>query len=94
MQIIFTNKNQIIINLFKLLSIFVIVTKRVDKIPIKKNKHDDATMFAGQKEFNVTSIPIYKVSKHIVRNWNDGQKHPSYMNPAYRYAQQYNKRRK
>lgn len=50
--------------------------------------------FATHKELKVTSTPIYKVSKRLVRNWNAGQKHPSYMNPAYRPAQQYNKRMK
>lgn len=81
-------------NLFKLLSRIGNVSKRLDKRPIQLKKNDDATMFAGQREFNVTSIPICKVSKRIVRNYNDGQKHPSYMNPAYRYAKQYNKRGK
>lgn len=51
-------------------------------------------MYAKEKECNKTSIPIYKVSKRLVRNWNDGQKHPSYMNPIYRPAQQYNKNMK
>lgn len=54
----------------------------------------NAIEFAALEQLERTSIPIYKVSKRIVRNWNDGRKHPSYMNPAYRYAQQYNKRMK
>lgn len=81
-------------NLFKLLNRIGNVFKRVDKRTIQQKKNDDATKFATQRELNVTSIPIYKTSKHIVRDWNDGQKHPSYMNPAYCYAQQYNKRGK
>lgn len=81
-------------NLFKLLSGTGNVSKTVDKRTIQQKKNDDATKFPTQRELNVTSIPIYKVSKRFVRNWNDGQKHPSYMNPAYRYAQQYNKRGK
>lgn len=54
----------------------------------------NAIEFAALEQLERTSIPIYKVSKRIVRNWNNGRKHPSYMNPAYRYAQQYNKRGK
>ena len=81
-------------NLFNLLTRFGTVSKRLDKRTIQQKKNDDATMFAKEKERNKTSIPIYKTSKRVVRNWNDGQKHPSYMNPAYRYAQQYNKRGK
>lgn len=54
----------------------------------------NAIEFAALEQLERTSIPIYKVSKRIVRNWNDGRKHPSYMNPAYRYVQQYNKRMK
>lgn len=81
-------------NLFNLLGRIGNVSKRVDKRTIQQKKNDDATMFAKEKECNKTSIPIYKVSKRVVRNWNDGQKHPSYMNPIYRPAQQYNKRMK
>lgn len=80
--------------LFKLLSRIGNVSKRIDNRTIQQKKNDDATMFAKEKEYNTTSIPIYKVSKRMVRNWNDGQKHPSYMNPAYHPAQQYNKRMK
>lgn len=65
--------------------------KRLTKQMIANN---NAIKFATQKELNMTSAPIYKVSKRLIRNWNDGQKHPSYMNPAYRPAQQYNKRMK
>lgn len=81
-------------NLFNLLGRIGNASKRVDKRTIQQKKNDDATMFAGKKEFDTTSIPVYKVSNRYVRNWNDGRKHPSYMNPAYRYAQQYNKRMK
>lgn len=81
-------------NLFKLLARFGNISKRIDKRTIQQKKNDDATMFTGKKEFDTTSITVYKVSNRYVRNWNNGQKHPSYMNPAYRPAQQFNKRMK
>lgn len=55
-------------NLFKLLARFGNVSKRIDKRTIQQKKNDDATMFAKEKEYNETSIPVYKVSIRLVRN--------------------------
>lgn len=65
-----------------------------DKRPQQVKKNDDATMFPKEKMYFQTNFPVYKVSKRLVKNWNNGKKHPSYMNPIYRPAQCYNKRLK